>query len=50
MLKGHVAVEVQLAVCIIASPGYLKLSNLTLISKIYVWFYFQRCMILIGSK
>jgi len=49
----HAAVEVQLAACtgsIIASPGYLKLSNLTLLSKIYIWFYFQRCMILIGSK
>jgi len=37
MLKVHAAVEVQLAACtgsIIASPGYLKLSNLTLLSEI----------------
>ena len=37
MLKVHAAVEVPLAVCtgsIIASPGYLKLSNLTLLSEI----------------
>jgi len=39
MLEVHAAVEVQLAVSmtgsIIASPGYLKLSNLTLHSEIY---------------
>ena len=37
MLKVHAAVEAQLAVCtgsIIAS-GYLKLSNLTLLSEMY---------------
>ena len=37
MLKVHAAVEVQLAACtgsVIASPSYLKLSNVTLLSEI----------------